>query len=116
MNNTTPLKKNYEFLRVYKKGKFYVGKYLVLYVLKKRNQTENRLGISVSKKVGKSVTRNRLKRLVKESYRAYEERIHTGNDIVFVARHTEKIPGYSEIRREMKYLLNKLGIFIKNNE
>lgn len=115
MKKTVPLKKNYEFLRVYKKGKFYAGKYLVLYVLNNRSQM-NRLGISVSRKVKKSVRRNRIKRLARESYRRYEDKLRTGYDLVISARHTEELPRFSDIVSEMKFLLKKMDVFEKEND
>lgn len=82
---TKSLQKNRDFKVVYDSGKSYATKYLVMYVLK--NQTEeNRLGISVSKKVGNSIVRHHLKRLVKESYRIHEELFSSGLDIVIVVR------------------------------
>ena len=65
MKHTVSLKKNYEFGRVYKRGKFYAGKFLVLYVLKNK-LNYNRLGITASKKFGKSTKRNRVRRLIKK--------------------------------------------------
>ena len=117
MEKTVTLKKNYEFMRLYKKGKFFVGKYIVLYVLK-NNMNTNRLGVTVNKKVGKSVTRNRLKRLIKENYRHYEAVLKNGCDLVFVARNSDIMPGYSEINKEMKFLLKKLDVFMQetNND
>ena len=113
MNKTVPLKKNFEFMHLYKKGRFFVGKYIVLYV--KRNNTKtNRLGITVNKKVGKAVKRNRFKRLIKECYRHYEVTVKDGWDLVFVARSSEILPGYSEINREMKFLLKKMDVFIQD--
>ena len=110
MINTVPIKKNREFVRTYKKGRFYVGKYIVLYV-HANNLGVNRLGISVSKKVGKSVKRNRVKRIIRENYRLYETYIIKGIDCIFVARSTDKLPDFVEIRKEMKFLLKKLNIF-----
>jgi ribonuclease P protein component len=115
MKNTVPLKKNYEFLRAYKKGKFYVGRYLVLYLLN-NNGNMNRLGITVSRKVGKSVRRNRLKRLIRESYRSYEDKLGKGFDFVFSARNTENMPGFSEIIKDMRFLLKKLNVYINKDE
>lgn len=110
MKNVISIKRNKEFLRIYKKGKFFVGKYIVLYVLP-NNLNANRLGITVSKKIGKSVKRNRFRRLIRENYRLYEDFIKVGYDCVFVARSSEEIPGFLEIRKEMKFLLKRLSIF-----
>lgn len=110
MKNTVPIKRNTEFLRLYKKGSFYVGKNIVLYVMKNRFGI-NRLGITVSKKFGKSVKRNRMKRLIKENYRFYEEFVKNGYDLVFVARSREQTPTYLDIKKETKFLLKKLDVF-----
>ncbi len=110
MKKTVPLKKNYEFLRTYKKGKFYVGKFITMYALPNKFKF-NRLGITVSKKFGKSVRRNRLRRLIRENYRLFEDFINYGYDIVFVSRNTEEMPEFISIKKEMKFLLKKLNIF-----
>lgn len=110
MKKTIPLKKNYEFSRIYKKGRFFPGKYMVIYVLQNRSGL-NRLGITASKKVGKSVRRNRVKRLIRESYRYFEAYIPDGLDIVFAVRVTETEYGFAEIRKEMKFLLKKMRAF-----
>ncbi len=88
MKYSEGLKKNEDFKRVYKEGRSAAGRYLVLCV-KKNELGKNRLGISVSKKVGNSVVRHRIKRLIKEAYRNNEEyfiQFHFGCDIVFIAR------------------------------
>ena len=77
------LKKNEQFQFVYKNGKSYANKYLIMYV-KKNGLEKNRIGISVNKKVGNSVVRHRLTRLVRESYRLNEEAFLEGYDIVVV--------------------------------
>lgn len=115
MKKTISLKNNYEFVRAYKKGKFFVGRYLVIYVLKNRLGI-NRLGITANKKVGKSVRRNRVKRLIRENYRFYEDSISGGLDIVFVARNPDNEYGFSEIHREMKFLLKKMQVFDQGNQ
>ena len=72
MKFSESLKKNIDFRTVYRHGLSYVDRYLVMYIMD--NKTEkNRLGISVSKKVGNSVVRHRLTRLIRESYRLNEE-------------------------------------------
>ena len=81
MKYSESLKKNRDFQLVYKKGTSFANRYLVMYVLK--NQLDkNRIGISVSKKVGNSVVRHHLTRLLRESYRLNEEKFKCGYDIV----------------------------------
>lgn len=85
MRFTQSLRKNRQFQEVYKKGVSRANRYLVMYVLE-NHQDENLLGISVSKKVGNSVVRHRVKRLVKESYRLHEDIFNSGLNIVITAR------------------------------
>lgn len=115
MKSTTSLKKNYEFKRVYNKGRYSAGKHLVLYALN-NNLEANRLGITTSKKVGNSVRRNRARRLIKESYRLLEGAVCRGSDLVFVARISDKETGLEDIKREMEYLIGKLGLWDKEND
>ena len=77
MKFSDSLKKNDDFRNVYKNGKSYANKYLVMYVLENSMEI-NRIGISVSKKVGNSVVRHRVTRLVRESYRLHENIFHSG--------------------------------------
>ena len=73
MKYSESLKKNRDFQQVYKRGTSKANRYLVMYVLPNQHMM-NRLGISVSKKVGNSVVRHRLTRLIRESYRLNEEK------------------------------------------
>jgi ribonuclease P protein component len=95
--------KNKDFQIIYKKGKSYANKYLVMYVLI-NNKEENRLGISVSKKVGNSVVRHRITRLIRESYRLQEDVFQKGYDIIIVARAGAKDKTYSEIESALLHL------------
>jgi len=108
---TSSLKKKYQFKLVYNKGKSYANKNLVLYILPNGKDTNN-LGLSVSKKVGKSVVRSRVSRLIRESYRLNEGKIKKGYDIVVIARVSSAASTYHEIEKSLKYLLKKLDIFI----
>ena len=97
------LKKNRDFQLVYKTGTYYVNKYLVMYA--RENQLgKNRIGISVSKKVGNSVVRHRLCRLVRESYRLHEDVFRRGFDIVVVARVSAKERTFREIESAFLHL------------
>ena len=72
MKFSESLKKNKDFQVVYRRGKSYGNRYLVMYVLK-NDLGKNRVGISVSKKVGNSIVRHHLSRLIRESYRLHED-------------------------------------------
>ena len=89
------LKKNRDFQTVYKYGKSAANRYLIMYI---------RLGISVSKKVGNSVVRHRLARLIRESYRLSETRFHSGYDIVVIARPVAKDKNYFEVESALLHL------------
>ena len=97
------LKKNGDFQRVYKNGKSYANKYLVMYILKQDTQ-KNRIGISVSKKVGNSVVRHRITRLIRESYRLNEKEFDDGLDVVIVARPGAKEKTFFEIESALLHL------------
>ena len=96
MKFSESLKSNRDFKNVYSNGKSYANRYLVMYVLE-NNSEKNRLGISVSKKVGNSVVRHHITRLVRESYRLQEEMFNSGLDIVVVVRTNASAAKYSEI-------------------
>ena len=96
MNFSESLKKNQDFQSVYRKGRSYANKLLVMYVLE-NNMERNRLGISVSKKVGNSVVRHHVTRLVRESYRLQENIFNSGLDIVVIARANAASASYAEI-------------------
>ena len=113
MKFTQSLKKNFQFGFVYNKGISVANRFLVVYVVKnKKDQTQNRLGITVSKKVGKSVVRSRVTRLIKESYRLSEHRLKKGYDIVVIARVNAKDASYHDIDRALCGLLKKQDLFL----
>ena len=97
------LKNTNQFKIVYNNGKSYVNRDLVMY-LRKNDSGTNRLGISVSKKVGNSVVRHRITRLIRESYRLNEAKLLQGYDIVVVARANAKGKNYFEICRAFLHL------------
>ena len=103
MNFSESLKINQDFQSVYRNGKSYANRLLVMYVLE-NNLDKNRLGISVSKKVGNSVVRHHVTRLVRESYRLQENIFNSGLDIVVVARANAASASFREIESALLHL------------
>lgn len=106
------LKKNEDFKAVYRAHHSKANRHFVMYVLSNHTD-ENRLGISVSKKVGNSVVRHHLARLIRESYRLNEDRFHSGWDIVVVVRTEAKDISFHEAERSLLHLAN-LHKILKN--
>lgn len=106
------LKKYSDFQNVYSRGKSKANKYLVMYVLS-NDLSMNRLGISVSKKVGNSVVRHRLTRLIRESYRLNCNMFNSGLDIVVVVRNTARDKKYKEIESALLHLGKIQNILVK---
>jgi ribonuclease P protein component len=110
---TDSLKKNFQFRHVYNSGGSLANRLLVVYACP--NQlTTNRLGVVVSKKVGKSVVRSRVTRIIKEGYRSMESMVKPGYDIVVVARAAAKGARFSDMTEALKYLLGKHHMFSKS--
>lgn len=97
------IKNNSDFLKAYRHGKSYANRYLVMYV-RKNDLDRNRYGITVSKKVGNSVVRHRVTRLIRESIRLNVEKFENGYDIVIIARNTAKGRKCQEIESTVLHL------------
>ncbi len=103
------LKRRSDFGRVYGKGRSYVTDLIVVYVLPSRSKS-TRVGFSVSKKLGKSVVRNRIKRLLREAMRELVPDIAPGFDLVIVARQRVGGATLAEIEHALQELLRKSGV------
>ena len=111
------IKENTEFQRVLKSGKWFGAECVVIYVLP-NNKEENRIGVAVGKKAGKSVVRNRLKRLIRETYRLNEKQIVKGIDIVIVWRSSTNIDNvnFDVVQKSLLKCLNKANLMKKGIE
>ena len=104
---------NSEFQIIYKDGRSYANKYLVMYV-SENPDGKSKLGISVSKKVGNSVVRHRLARLIRESYRLNTDMFNSGLNIIVIARTTAKGKNFAEIESAFLHLcrMHKIAVHI----
>lgn len=87
---------NMEFKKVYRQGRSKANKYLVMYVVKGQS-VPSRYGFSVSKKVGNSVQRHHITRLLREAVRKYDANLTEGNRIIIIARPSVKDRSLNEI-------------------
>lgn len=109
MKKTVSIKLNRDFRILYRRGKSSVTPVLAMYVRKNKN-AENRIGLTVSTKVGKAVVRNRVRRRIREAYRINEEKFSAGYDIVIVARVRAAEVSFSDIEKNLLKLAESLGI------
>ncbi|MGI6577042.1 MAG: ribonuclease P protein component [Eubacteriales bacterium] len=106
---TESLKENYQFRRLYRRGKSEAGPFVAVYCLK-NGKDINRLGITTGGKLGKAVIRNRIRRRIMEAYRLSENRMRRGYDIVVVARGRSVAATYHQIESDLHKCLHNLGI------
>jgi len=114
MKFTDSLKKNYEFRRLYSRGKSVVTPVLVVYCRRRRGK-ENRLGITVSAKIGKAVVRNKVRRRLREIYRLSEDGLKGGFDIVVVARGRAVGAPYRKLEDAFLGACAKLSLLAEEN-
>ena len=115
MKNIVTLKNSREFGNVYNHKESFANKHLVMY-LSANNLDYSRIGISVSKKVGNSVVRHRITRLIRESYRLNKDNLKNGYDIIIVARNAAKDKNFFDIEKSFLHLAKLHHILIDNRE
>ena len=115
MKKINTLKKNYEFKNVIKKGQFFVRKHIIIY-LSKNNIEENAIGIAVSTKLCNAVNRNRIKRIIRESFYQEEALLKKGYNMVFLWNKKEPAENvdFHTINKEMREIFEDAGVFEKN--
>ncbi|WP_186576861.1 ribonuclease P protein component [Aquibacillus kalidii] len=113
MKKAYRLKKNEEFQLVFKQGKSFANRQLVLYFLKKDNQSHYRVGLSVSKKIGNAVVRNQVKRYLRQAFLELDERIANCYDFIIIARKPAKDMGFEEVKKSLVHVLSKSKLLRK---
>lgn len=112
MKKELRIKKNNEFQEAFQKGHSFANRQFVIYALKKEGQESYRIGLSVSKKVGNSVVRNKIKRYIRQSIFELNNLIYTGNDYVIIARKPAASMDFFEVRKSLMHVL-KVGKVLK---
>lgn len=112
MNKHQRIKKNNEFQKIFKKGKSFANRQFIIYVLKS-DQPEFRLGLSVSKKVGNAVTRNRIKRYIRQVFLELQEEILPNADYVIIARNQAATLDYHETKKSLQHVMKVARVLQK---
>ena len=110
MKRAVSIKENYEFRRLYQRGKSAVAPAMVVYCLRNRSGA-SRLGITVSTKLGKAVVRNRIKRRLREVYRLSLPSLRPGYDVVIVGRSRALDLPFSRLTETFQRSCKKVGIW-----
>lgn len=109
------LRKKKDFAAIYNKGKS-IGEKYVVFFYRRNNLDYNRTAFLASKKVGNSVTRNRARRLMKESYRDLEKNLERGYDFIWIARNTICNLKCADVKKSMEAALKRSGIKRKQTD
>lgn len=110
MKRFPSIKKNGEFRRIYAEGKSYGNRALVMYV-EKSGEAHNRIGISVSKKVGNSCIRHRLSRMLREIFRLNNDKLKASYNIVVIARAGSPLLDYAKLNEAYLHLCKLHRLF-----
>ncbi|WP_090554570.1 ribonuclease P protein component [Natronincola ferrireducens] len=112
MKTANRLRKNEDFRKVYRQANSMANKLLILYI-RKNDLEYTRAGFTVSKKVGKSVVRSKVKRKMRESYRLNDNKFIKGYDLVFIAREGCKEASFQEIESALLHLMRKKKLLLQ---
>ncbi|MED4403288.1 ribonuclease P protein component [Metabacillus fastidiosus] len=110
MNKKNRIKKNEDFQKIFKQGKSMANRQFVIYFLE-REESELRIGLSVSKKIGNAVTRNRVKRLIRQVFLEEKERIVNNKDFIIIARKPAAEMSYDEVKSSLNHLFKKMKLY-----
>lgn len=105
MKKSQRIKKNEEFQRVFKQGKSFANRQFVVYVCKAEDQQSFRIGLSVGKKIGNAVMRNRIKRCIRQAFLEMKDDLRQDQDYVIIARHPAATLDFHETKKSLQHVL-----------
>ncbi|AIM16558.1 MULTISPECIES: ribonuclease P protein component [Neobacillus] len=115
MRKELRIKKNQDFQAVFQKGRSFANRQFVVYSLEKVGQDAFRIGLSVSKKLGNAVTRNRIKRYIRQSIFELKDQLKQGYDYVIIARKPAAEMDMSEVKKSLTHVL-KVGKVLEKDK
>ncbi|MFD2679645.1 ribonuclease P protein component [Bacillus seohaeanensis] len=115
MRKEQRVKKNSEFQEIFKKGTSVANRQFVLYVLKKEETQPFRIGLSVSKKIGNAVVRNKVKRYIRQAFLELKEEVKEGHDYLIIARKPAAEMNFHEVKKSLTHVLKKGKAFKRSS-
>src|SRR5690625_2277334 len=112
MRKTWRIKDNKEFQHIFKYGKSFANRQLVVYYINKQNQKHFRVGLSVGKKIGNEITRNRIKRYLRQSFIELEEKVVPTLNVVVIARQPTSKMNLHEIKKSLIHVLSRQNLLL----
>lgn len=116
MNKRQRIKKDSEFQKVFKEGKSFANRQFIVYRYKKEGQEQFRIGLSVSKKVGNAVTRNRIKRYIRQAFLEMKDEVQNDMDYVIIARHQAAKIDFHETKKSLQHVLRIARVLKRNRK
>ncbi|MED3561118.1 ribonuclease P protein component [Bacillus xiapuensis] len=113
MKKELRVKKNKDFQEIFQKGYSFANRQFVVYSLKKEGQEIFRIGLSVSKKLGNAVTRNQIKRYIRQAIFELKDQLCAGNDYIIIARRPAAEMDFFEVKKSLTHVL-KVGKVLKS--
>jgi ribonuclease P protein component len=110
MNKHHRIKKNEDFQAVFKKGVSTANRQFVIYVLDDPSNPTFRIGLSVSKKIGNAVTRNRIKRLIRQVMFEFKDYMKNGKELVIIARKPTADMDYHEVKASLEHVCKRAKV------
>lgn len=114
MNKRQRIKKNEEFQMIFKKGKSFANRQFVVYCLEEK-QEYFRIGLSVSKKVGNAVVRNRIKRYIRQAFLELKEEVNSNMNYIIIARNPAAKLDFHETKKSLEHVLKIAKVMKKKN-
>lgn len=108
------IKKNADFQKVFKSGKSVANRQFVVYSYIKEDQQEFRIGLSVGKKIGNAVTRNQVKRYIRQAFLEMKDELRNDRDFVIIARHQAATMNFHETKKSLQHVLRIARAFKKS--
>jgi ribonuclease P protein component len=109
------IKKNEDFQQIFRKKKSVANRQFVIYLMDKPEQKHFRVGLSVSKKLGNAVTRNRIKRYIREAIKEIKGNLYENKDFIVIARHPVSEMDFHEVKKSLLHVM-KIAKLLKANK